>query len=101
MASQPPVSQGTTPYETEYRYDIQWMIDTYEVDNLSIDNFLATLIIPKALALYYSDRDMIGESSNLDSWVTKMINLYNKNKEIIGGESLSSLGDIKPKSMRL
>lgn len=90
-----------TPFETEYRYDIQWMIDTYGINNLDMDNLLAFMSVPLAKANFLRDAGSVSSESTIKDWVTRVINLYNSNNATIGGENLSPLGLKAAKDLRV
>ena len=97
----PPVVETKTPYEAKYSYDIQFMIDNYGVNNLSMDNLIAYMAVPLAKAMFLRDTGSIGSESTIKDWVTRVINLYNSNISTIGGENMSSVGIKLAKDMRL
>jgi len=97
MADAPAPEIPTTPYDIEYRYNIQWMIDTYGLENLSMDDLLVQIVMLKATSLFYMDNGDPGQSELIRDYMDQLINLYNENsnpmehstESIIGGLSLS------------
>jgi len=86
-----------TPYNTEHRYDIQWMIDEYGINNLNMDDLLVQFVMLKATSLYYMDNGDPGQSELIRDYLDQLINLHNENsnpmehstESIIGGIALS------------
>lgn len=87
-----PVHVENTHYETEYRYDIQWMIDNYSIDSLTVDDLLGTLMILKANQLYREDRLDIGNSKHFDYLCKELINTFNQNSDQIHNNRLTTNG---------
>ena len=89
---------ANTHYDLEYRYNIQWMIDNYGLENLDMDDFLVTLVTLKACSLYYMDQGDPGLSETYRDYLTQLINLFNSNTNpldhskptILGGLGLSA-----------
>lgn len=74
------VSCGS-PYNGEHRYDIQWMIDTYGADMLTVDPVLAYPAAERALAIAHQHiGDVVGASA-LDNLAIQFINYYDRNPE--------------------
>jgi len=71
-----------TEYNTEYRYDIQWMIDTYGIENIEIDDLLCWFIILKTLSLFHMENGDPGESKLFNDYLMEVINLYNTNDNL-------------------
>lgn len=78
-----PVHIANSYKNYEYRYDIQWMIDTYGLENVHIDDALVYLCGLKIMSLMNLDNGSISESSNYDYLLAQLINLYNSNEESI------------------
>lgn len=73
----------------EHRYSIQWMIDTYGIDNLYIDDMLLYLCGLKIMSLYLLDNGSISESSNYDYLLSQLINMYNLNIENVKYDTIT------------
>lgn len=58
-------------------YDIQTMIDTYGIGNLSVDDGLMMFIGPMALSYYNDDKLNIALGKTLEYYTIQLINLYN------------------------
>ena len=90
----------STPYTNEHRYDIQDMIDLYGADNLIVDELLVFLALPLSISLYSRDCGNVSAEQNAKDWVTRVLNIYNKNESTIEGEHLGIVGTIEPKDLR-
>ncbi len=83
-----------SPYEVEYKYDIQWMMDTYGLDNLEMDDLLAIFVMLKATSLYYMDIGDPGQSELIRDYLMQLINLHNENENPMGHSTESIIGGI-------
>jgi len=85
---------ANTPYDLEYRYDIQWMIDTYDIGNLDIDDLLAQIVMLKATSLFYMENGDPGQSELIRDYMDQLINLHNENVNPVGHSTESIIGGI-------
>ena len=89
----PPVVETQTPYNTEYRYGIQWMSDTYGSINLKIDNVLLPLVLLKAKAILSLREGKVLPATTTENMLLQMINKYNMNEELIQKSQPTVFGD--------
>jgi len=83
------------PYVDKHTYSIQDMFDTYQDENLSMDDTLAMLIIPTALRINAAHNGNLTDETNYASWVDKVINLYNKNEQYLHtAHKINSIGEL-------
>lgn len=82
-----------TPYETEYRYDIQWMRDTYG-EYCVVDDMIGFLSLLMALSIYFRDNGQINLESQYKKLCYDYINMYNSNQRTFNDNNLETIGQL-------
>ena len=73
-----PVQHATlNPYETEYRYSIDWMVTEYGVENLIVDDLVGVLSLLEAISFFYGEELNINYENIYDKFCLDIINYYN------------------------
>jgi hypothetical protein len=87
-----PVHTVNGSYADEYRYNIQWMIDTYGIEVLEVDDVLGMLMLLKACQFYREDNLDIQNAKHYDYICTEIINMFNANRDQIHNNRLTTNG---------
>lgn len=86
-----PVHTVNGPFIDEYRYNIQWMVTEYGIDELDVDDVVGMLMILKANQLFKEENLDIGNAKHFDYICMNLINLFNENKDNIHNNRLTTL----------
>lgn len=88
------------PYMDRHLYSIQDMVNRYGADGLTVDSTLMMMVIPQAIAEYHNSNGDVGYASNYETYSKKLINLYNRNLEMLTPDNWSNAMNLKKRDIR-
>lgn len=83
------------PYVLEHRYSIQWMVDTYGADGLTVDPVLIYPVTPQALGFAHRSIGDVVTTSGLEGMAVSLVDIYNTNFDLARASYRSAQGTIE------
>ncbi len=90
----PPSEVSNTPYDMEYRYDIQWMYNTYST-GCSVDEFLGWIMLLRAKSIYFGKIGQLNKEAQFKKYAYDLINMRNSSEDSIKSNNMETIGTIK------